>query len=140
MDFIGPLPKTSRGNDYILNMVDRLSKMAHFLACKKSIDGPGVAALFVDRIWSQHGLPKFVVTDHGTQFLNSFNKALTQMLGTRHAVSSAYHPETDGQTERVNRILNECSGIIPMQGMMTGICSCHSVPLLTTMRAAVPLA
>ena len=107
MDFIGPLPKTSRGNDFILNVVDRLSKMAHFLPCKKSIDGPGVAALFVDRIWSIHGLPKSVVTDRGTQFLNAFNKALTKMLGTRHAVSSAYHPETDGQTERVNRVLNE---------------------------------
>ena len=107
MDFIGPLPKTARGNDFILVVVDRLSKMAHFLPCKKSIDGPGVAALYVDKVWSIHGLPKSVVTDRGTQFLNAFNAALTKMLGTRHAVSSAYHPETDGQTERVNRILNE---------------------------------
>ena len=107
MDFIGPLPKTVRLNDFILVVVDRLSKMAHFLPCKKSIDGPGVAALFVDKVWSMHGLPKSIVTDRGTQFLNSFNKALTKLIGTRHAVSSAYHPETDGQTERVNRILNE---------------------------------
>ena len=107
MDFVGPLPLTSRHNDFIFVVVDRLSKMAHFLPCKKSIDGPGVASLFVDRIWSMHGLPKSIVTDRGTQFLNSFNKALTRLLGTRHAVSSAYHPETDGQTERVNRILNE---------------------------------
>ena len=107
MDFVGPLPKTPRHNDYILVVVDRLSKMAHFLACKKTIDGPGVAALFVDRIWSMHGLPKSIVTDRGTQFLNAFNKALTTLVGTRHAVSTAYHPETDGQTERVNRVLNE---------------------------------
>ena len=107
MDFIGPLPKTARHNDFILVVVDRLSKMAHFLPCKKTIDGAGVAALFVDRIWSLHGLPKSVVTDRGTQFLNSFNKALTKLVGTKHAVSTAYHPQTDGQTERVNRILNE---------------------------------
>ena len=107
MDFIGHLPKTTMGNFFILVVVDRLSKMAHFLPCKKSIDGPGVAALFVDRIWSMHGLPKSVVTDRGTQFLNAFNKALTRIVGTKHAVSSSYHPETDGQTERVNRVLNK---------------------------------
>ena len=93
MDFIGPLPKTSRLNDFSLVVVVRVGKMAHFLPCKKSIDGPGVAALFVDRIWSMHGLPKTVVTDRGTQFLYSFNRALTRLIGTCHAVSSAYHPE-----------------------------------------------
>ena len=99
MDFVGPLPKISRGHNLILLKVDKLSKMAHFLPCKKSIDGPGVAALFTERIWSLHDLPKSVVADRGTQFLNAFNKALTKMLGTRHPVSSAYHPESDGQTE-----------------------------------------
>ena len=54
-----------------------------------------------------HGFPKSIVTDRGTQFLNAFNKALVALIGTRHAVSSAYHPETDGQTERVNRVLSE---------------------------------
>ena len=81
--------------------------MAHFLPCKSSIDGRGVAQLYVDRIWLHHGLPKSVDTDRGRQFLNSFNSALCKILGTRHAVSSAYHPETDGQTERVNRVLGE---------------------------------
>ncbi len=107
MDFIGPLPKTSRGHDFILVVVDRLSKMAHFLPCKTNINGPALAQLFLDRIYSLHGLPKSVVTDRGTQFLNSFNTALCSLLGTRHAVSSAYHPETDGQTERINRVLGE---------------------------------
>ncbi|KAK9791591.1 hypothetical protein WJX73_008219 [Symbiochloris irregularis] len=107
MDFVGPLPTTTRKHDYILVVVDRLSKMAHFLPCKSDIDGPGVAQLFVDRIWSLHGLPKSVVTDRGRQFLNEFNTALCQLIGTKHAVSSAYHPETDGQTERVNRVLGE---------------------------------
>ena len=107
MDFIGPLPKTARGHDFVLNVVDRLSKMAHFLPCKKSIDGRGVASLYAERIWSLHGQPRSIVTDRGTQFVNAFNKHLLSMLGTRHAITSAYHPETDGQTERVNRVLSE---------------------------------
>ena len=107
MDFIGPLPKTARGHDFVLNVVDRLSKMAHFLPCKKSIDGRGVAELYASRIWSLHGQPRSIVTDRGTQFVNAFNKHLLSLLGTRHAVTSAYHPETDGQTERVNRVLSE---------------------------------
>ena len=107
MDFVGPPPKTSRQHDYIQVVVDRLSKMAHFLPCKSNIDGTGVAELFVERIWSLHGLPTSVVTDRGSPFLNAFNTAVCKLIGTKHAVSSAYHPETDGQTERVNRILGE---------------------------------
>ena len=107
MDFVGPLPLTARHHDYVLVVVDRLSKMAHFLACKSNITARQTAQLFVDRVWSLHGLPKSVVTDRGRQFLNSFNAALLKLVGTKHNCSSAYHPESDGQTERVNRILGE---------------------------------
>ena len=107
MDFVGPLPKTARHADFILVVVDRLSKMAHFLPCKSNIDGMQTAQLYVDRIWSLHGLPKSVVTDRGTQFLNKFNTALCKLIGTKHNCSSAYHPESDGQTERINRMLGE---------------------------------
>ena len=107
MDFIGPMPMTARHHDYVLVVVDRLSKMAHFLPCKTNISGQNVAQLYAERIWSLHGLPRSIVTDRGRPFLNAFNTALTKLLGTQHAVSSAYHPETDGQTERVNRILCE---------------------------------
>ena len=107
MDFVGPLPETARGMDQILVVVDRLSKMAHFLPCKTTITGPEVARLFVDRIWSLHGLPKSIVTDRGTNFLNEWNSSLLKLLGTRHCVTSSYHPESDGQTERVNRVLCE---------------------------------
>ena len=107
MDFVGPLPQTARHHDYILVVVDRLSKMAHFLPCKSNITGQQTAQLFVDRIWSLHGLPKSVVTDRGRQFLNKFNSALCKLIGTQHNCSSAYHPESDGQTERINRVLGE---------------------------------
>ena len=107
MDFVGPLPKTPRGKDFILVVVDRLSKMAHFLPCTSDITGTELAQLYVDRIWSLHGLPKSVVTDRGTQFLNEWNSALLKLLGTKHCVTSSYHPESDGQTERTNRVLCE---------------------------------
>ena len=107
MDFVGPLPETVRGKDFILVVVDRLSKMSHFLPCKTDIDATGVAELFVDRVWSLHGLPKSIVTDRGSQFVNQWNAALMQLIGTKHFVSSSYHPETDGQTERTNRVLCE---------------------------------
>ena len=107
MDFVGPMPETKRGVDTIFVVVDRLSKMAHFLPCRQDITGQQVAALFVNRIWCLHGLPKSIVTDRGPNFLNEFNSAVLKLVGTRHCVSSAYHPETDGQTERVNRVLVE---------------------------------
>ena len=107
MDFVGPLPVTPSGNDSILVVIDRLSKMAHFLPCKTDIDAKGVAELFVERVWSLHGLPKSIVTDRGTQFVNQWNAALLRLIGTKHCVSSAYHPESDGQTERTNRVLCE---------------------------------
>ena len=107
MDFVGPLPTSQSGYDCILVVVDRLSKMAHFLPCTTDIDAGGVADLFVSRIWSLHGLPKTIVTDRGTQFLNQWNAALLRLIGTRHCLTSAYHPESDGQTERTNRVLCE---------------------------------
>ena len=107
MDFVGPLPRTEKGHDFILVIVDRLSKTAHFLPCHSDIDGTGVAELFIDRVWSQHGLPKSTVTDRGTHFVNEWNAALMKLIGTKHCVTSSYHPESDGQTERTNRMLNE---------------------------------
>ena len=80
MDFVGPLPKTEKGHDFILVVVDRLSKMAHFLPCQSDIDGAGVAELFIERVWSQHGLPKSIVTDRGTQFVNEWNAALMKLI------------------------------------------------------------
>ena len=100
-------PRTEKGHDFILVIVDRLSKVAHFLPCHSDIDGTGVAELFIDRVWSQHGLPKSTVTDRGTHFVNEWNAALMKLIGTKHCVTSSYHPESDGQTERTNRMLNE---------------------------------
>jgi hypothetical protein len=107
MDFIMGLPRTAKGYDSIWVIVDRLTKIAHFLPLK--IDHPVTvyAQLYIARILSLHGVPKTIVSDHGPQFVAKFWEALHKSMGTKLLHSSAYHPQTRGQTERVNQILED---------------------------------
>ena len=107
MDFIVSLPRTSKGNEQILVIVDRFSKMAHFIPCKKAASAPDVASLFMQHIFKIHGMPKTIVSDRDPTFTGHFWTSLFKLLGTNLLFSSAYHPQTDGQTERVNQILEE---------------------------------
>jgi hypothetical protein len=107
MDFITQLPMTKSGKDAILVVVDRLTKYAHFIATTTDVGAKGVAELFRDRIFALHGLPREIVSDRDPRFTGNFNEALFKLLGTRQALSSAFHPETDGQTERLNRVLED---------------------------------
>jgi hypothetical protein len=105
MDFITGLPTSSRGNDSIWVIVDRLSKVAHFLPVKTTYQSSKLAELYIARIVSLHGVPKNIVSDRGTQFTSRFWKKVQEGLGTRLDFSTAYHPQTEGQTERENQIL-----------------------------------
>ncbi|KAG2957890.1 hypothetical protein PC119_g27189 [Phytophthora cactorum] len=87
--------------------INRLSKMAHLAAVPDTIDGEGTALLFLDRVFRQHGLPEAVVSDRDPRFTAKFWKSLFQVLGTRLDMSTAGHPQTDGQTERVNRVVED---------------------------------
>ena len=107
MDFIGGLPRTQSGYDSIWVIVDRLTKVAHFIPVKETYSGARLAELYFSRIVCLHGVPKKIVSDRGTQFTSRFWRKLHESMETRLNFSSAYHPQTDGQTERTNQILED---------------------------------
>ena len=107
MDFIVGLPNTSKRYDSIWVIVDRFTKVAHFLLVKTSDTARKNAQLYLDRIVSLHGIPKTIISDRGPQFIARFCEQFHAALGTQLIRSSAYHPQTDGQTERNNQILED---------------------------------
>jgi len=106
MDFITGLP-WSDGHDSILIVVDRLSKMRHFVACQSTCTAQDLAALFINHIFRLHGLPETVISDRGPQFVSAFWGMLCKRLKIDKRLSTAFHPQTDGQTERMNAVLEQ---------------------------------
>jgi len=106
VDFITKLPVVA-GKDVILVVCDRLSKMTHFVATTEGTLAEGLARLFRDNVWKLHGLPESVVLDRGPQFMAELTKELNRMLGIKTKLSTAFHPQTDGQTERMNQELEQ---------------------------------
>jgi hypothetical protein len=107
MDFIVGLPHTQKGYDSIWVIVDRLTKVAHFLPVRTTYSSARLVELYMERIVSLHGVPKKIVSDRGTQFTSHYWQKVHESLGTKLNFSTAYHPQTDGQTERINRILED---------------------------------
>jgi transposase InsO family protein len=100
MDFITGLPVTANGYSAIFVVVDKLP-------CTENIDAKRTADLFVRHVFKDHGLPKEVISDRGHQFVGTFIKALYALLGSKQCLSTSYHPQSDGQSERMNRVLEE---------------------------------
>jgi hypothetical protein len=107
MDFITGLPHTSKGYDSILVIVDILTKVAHFIPVKITYKGSQLVELYMALIVCLHGVPKKIVSDRGSQFTSRFWKTFHENMDTELSFSSAYHPQTDGQTERTNQVLED---------------------------------
>jgi len=90
-----------------MTVVDAVSKRVYFIPMHMTVTAEGAARLFLHHVWKLHGLPKRVVSDHGPQFVALFTKELYRLLGIRISSSTAWHPQTDGQTERVNQELDQ---------------------------------
>lgn len=104
MDFIVKLPH-SHGYDSIWVVCDRLARAAHFIPCKEAMSAPELAWLFLDRIFRYHGLPESIISDRGSVFISRFWSELMALLQVDVRTSTAYHPRTDGLTERTNQTL-----------------------------------
>jgi hypothetical protein len=107
MDWITHLPKTKEGFDSIVVFVDRFTKRAHFAECKMSDTAQDLAMIFLREIVRHHGIPLSIVSDRDPKLTSSFWKEVCTLLQVQQRMSTAMHPQTDGQTERMNRTLEE---------------------------------
>jgi len=107
MDFVTNLPVTKRKNDAILIVVDRLTKMSHFIPMQLASSAAVVAQLLQDNVFKIHGLPDSVVSDRDPRLVSKYMTEVWKLWGIQQCLSTAYRPQTDGQTERVNRTLQE---------------------------------
>jgi hypothetical protein len=107
MDFIIGLPRTTKEFDSIWVIIDRLTNIAHFLLVKVKYTVATYPELYIARILNLHGVPKTIVSDRGPQFVSKVWEELHKSLGTKLLHNLAYHPQTSGQTERVNQILED---------------------------------
>ncbi|GKF99280.1 putative reverse transcriptase domain-containing protein [Tanacetum coccineum] len=100
MDFITKLPRTRSGHDAIWVMVDRLTKSAHFIAIREDFSTEKLAKVYLDKIVARHGFPVSIISDRDARFTLRLWQTFQKALGTRLDMSTAYHPQTDGQSER----------------------------------------
>ena len=107
MDLITALPPSPTRKDAIAMFVDRLSKRVHLAAVETAITAPQLARVFVDTVVKHHGVPEVIVSDRDPRFVSAFWSSLFMLLGTQLNISTAFHPQTDGQTERTNRQLEQ---------------------------------
>jgi hypothetical protein len=106
MDFMVSLTP-SRGFDVIMMVVDQFSKMAHFIPTKDEATAQEIGRLFFTRVFKHHGLPKDIVSDRDPKFTNKFWRALWKRMGSKLKMSTSFCPQTNGQTERVNLVIQQ---------------------------------
>jgi hypothetical protein len=104
LDFIEGLPKSNKFNS-ILVVIDKFTKFGHFIHVKHPFTTSSIAQVFMDNVYKNHGLPQVIISDRDKIFISNFGKQLFKLADTTLNLSSSYHPQTDGQTERLNQCL-----------------------------------
>ncbi|GKF36577.1 putative reverse transcriptase domain, ribonuclease H-like domain, aspartic peptidase domain protein, partial [Tanacetum coccineum] len=107
MDFVTKLPRTQKGNDTIWVIVDRLTKSAHFLPMRETDPMDKLVRLYLKEVVTRHGIPVSIICDRDPRFTSNFWRSFQKAMGTRLDMSTAYHPETDGQSERTIQTLED---------------------------------
>ena len=107
MDFITGLPKSKKQNDSIFIVIEKLSKETHFIPMKLTYKAMNIADIFLKEIFSLNGIPKEIILDRYDKFIGNFWRSLFSELETQLNFSTTYHPQTDGQTKRVNQIVED---------------------------------
>ena len=107
LDLITQLPRSKLGNDAIVVFVDKLTKMVHYVPTRTDVTAPQLATLFIREVCRLHGVPDSILSDRDPRFTANFWRSFWTQLGSKLTMSTAYHPQTDGQTERANRTLEE---------------------------------
>jgi IS30 family transposase len=107
MDFITGLPTSTKQNDAIMVVVDKLSKSSHFIPVKSTCKEIDISQIFMKEVFRLHDMPREIIFDRDTNFTSNFWKSLMTGLKTKLLFSTTYHPQTNGQTERVNQILED---------------------------------
>lgn len=109
-DFVGPLPESKNLNgafDMILIVIDHLTSMVHLIPTKQTYRARDIAEVFFDRVYKLHGMPRNIVSDRDTLFTSTFWRKLNELTGTELRMSSSFHPQSDGATERANRTITQ---------------------------------
>ena len=107
MDFVTHLPRTPRRHDVVWVIVDRLTKSAHFLAVRMTFTLDELCRLYIREIVWLHGVPVSIVSDRDPRFTTCFWKSFQKAMGTQLMMSTAFHPQTDGQSERTIHVLED---------------------------------
>jgi transposase InsO family protein len=105
IDFVGPLVRTKDYYDFVLVVIDKFSKMGHFIPTTTGVTSDKAARLLINHVFKLHGLPSSIISDRDPRFTAGLWKEVFEALGVKLTMSSSYHPQTDGQTERLNRTL-----------------------------------
>jgi hypothetical protein len=107
LDFLTGLPKTQKQNDSIMVVIDKLNKSEHFIPIKSTFKDINIVEILMKEIFRLHGIPKMVISDRDVKFTSTFWKELFAGINTNLNFSAIYHPQTDGQTKRTNKIIED---------------------------------